>query len=225
MRVITPDRDPRCPRCHAALPRGPVVDGPWDQPLLSDVVCGSCGMVSPPGAYVLSGWGRAPSGLSRAGKLAMWMVAVALGVFTILWFLVSFPASKMPWQQVLLLQLVLVLGFFLLPRVYMRLRSERRIPRPRGRFQPTDCTWIVEPGQLRIVRRGSVVSIPKSGLGRIHLSTVDAAGPSFVLPESLTVRGAAQQLGLMGEAILQCPMHDGVDRLALVERLNQTLHS
>lgn len=222
-RVLTPDAPPRCPHCHASLKDKPAAMGLWREPLEETVMCDSCGLVVPAGSLVLCGWRRVPSGISRRRRLVSWVIVVAVvatGVASIV--LITRPAGR-SWSLMWTLQAISVIAAFVLPRFLWNYRTAQDIPRPDGRFQPTDCAWIVEPGRLRIVRRRSMRSMPASRLGRISVVKLEAMGPSFVLPEALCIRGTAPELGLQGEATLNFPMHAGVDRDALIEHLNRTL--
>jgi hypothetical protein len=222
-RALTPDAPPRCPHCHTPFKDQPAATGLWREPLEETVVCDSCGLVVPAGAMVLCGWTRSPSETSWRRRVVVWGmvgVVVALGAAAFLLFMSSAGRS---WSLVWTLQALAIISAMVLPRFFWKFRNAEDTPRPDGRFQPTDCAWIVEPGRLRIVRRRNVRSMPAARLGRISVVKIDAMGPGFILPESLCIRGTAPELGLQGEATMNFPMHSGVDRDALIEQLNRTL--
>lgn len=223
VRAVTPDAPPRCPHCHADIKDQPAATGPWREPLEETMVCESCGLVVPAGAMVLCGWMRSASRVSwrrRAMSYGVVIVVVALGVTG---FVLSLGPAGRPWSMMWTLQALAMVSAFVLPRFFWKFRTAEEPPRPEGRFQPTDCAWIIEPGRLRIVRRRKVRSMPAARLGRISVAKLDAMGPGFILPESLCIRGTAPELGLQGEATMNFPMHSGVDRDALIEQLNRTL--
>jgi hypothetical protein len=106
----------------------------------------------------------------------------------------------------------------------------RPIARPRARFQRSTQTWIAEQGRLRIVTRGKpgapVTVVPAKGISRVSFGQHFAADNSIpVQTDTLTVRGTARELGLMGECHLHVPIPAEVDCDELVSAVRARLGS
>jgi hypothetical protein len=221
---------PTCAACAAALSNTP--PGNWWEPLPAPVDCGSCGLSVPAGAIVISGWEYAAQAVPRRGVgLSVSAVAVLIpvvivaSVVAIVLLRGSFPVLG---------ALVPMLMFVVIPvLLYLAKPPRAGIPRPRERFQACSLTWIAQPGALRIVSRtprcarGGVVetTIPARGISRVSFAVTQ--GPETGIPvqtDTLTVRGTARELGLMGERHLHVPLPADADQDVVVERTRAALN-
>ncbi len=224
--AATAGEPPTCPRCSHALPDVP--PGPWWEPLPTPVTCPSCQLAVPAGAIVISGWrhaGEAQWRGARSGRAALGIVGIVFAILSLI-ALVIVLRQVSPVASILLQVATMVatpLGIVLLSRRYAR-----PIPRPRERFQPGTMTWIVAPGELRIVtraRRAAAVNIvPARGIGRFSFTNSQGADTTApVQTDTLTVRGTAQQLGLIGEMHLHVPMPAELDQDVLLDALRKAI--
>lgn len=203
---------PTCPACAAAL--SDVPPGNWWEPLPAAVACGRCGLAVPAGAIVISGWQHPSQAASQRGReLSVSVVAVLVPVVIVVVVLgIVFLQRSFPVISALLPVLMVVV----VPIFVFAVKAPRAaIPRPRARFQACSHTWIAQPGALRIVTRtprcarGQVVQaiIPARGISRVSFAGMQSPGTDVpVQTDTLTVRGSAQELGMIGEVHLHVPL-------------------
>lgn len=224
--AATAGEPPTCPRCsHALLDVPP---GPWWEPLPAPVTCPSCQLAVPAGAIVISGWrhaGEAQWRGAQGGRMALAIVAIVVGILALV-ALVVFLQPKWPVVGAIIqvaCMVTLPIGIVFLSRRYAR-----PILRPRERFQPGTVTWIAEPGALRILTRtrrtAAVSTVPARGIGRFSFTNSQGADTTApVQTDTLTVRGTAPQLGLIGEMRLHVPMPAELDQDVLLDALRAAI--
>lgn len=219
---------PTCPRCSHRLASVP--DGAWWEPLPAAVACPECGLAVPEGAIVISGFRHSGEARMKGSSRGWIVIAAGVALFAALFVtsmvLMVGTVSKVTAVVVQMIGVAaLPIGIVAGTRMMMR-----PIARPRARFQRSTQTWIAEEGRLRIVTRGKpgtpVTVVPAKGISRVSFGQHFAADNSIpVQTDTLTVRGTARELGLMGECHLHVPIPAEVDCDELVAAVRARLGS
>lgn len=223
---------PRCPACCARISAD---DGPWWEPLASDVACGRCGLRVPAGAMVVTGW-RTPLEAQRVPILGWGAAAVALVVVMLLAFgVASMVAFRSPIPFLgTIVTFALVLPFGIL---WAARHGVRPVPRPRTRFQPGTQAWIAEPGRLRILTPSESARFRGAGPHEVTIPANQAASIRFVphfMPDQalnalqtdrLVLRSTSPALGNLGEIGLEVAVPAEVDHAQVAERLKAALNA
>ena len=223
---------PQCPACCARILAD---DGPWWEPLASDVACGRCGLRVPAGAMVVTGW-RTPLEAQRVPILGWRAAAVALVVVMLLVFgVASMVAFRSPipfLATIVTFALVLPFGI-----VWAARHGVRPVPRPRTRFQPGTQAWIAEPGRLRILTPSESARFRGAGPHEVTIPANQAASIRFVphfMPDQalntlqtdrLVLRSTSPALGNLGEIGLEVAVPAEVDHAQVAERLKAALNA
>ena len=216
----------KCLRC--SHPLASVPEGAWWEPLPAPVTCPECGLSAPAGAIVISGFRHGGEAQMSGGKRGWIVLGGGVLVFVVLF--ASSMALMVGAGSTIASIVLQAIGVAALPIgivVGTRLMI-RPILRPRARFQRGTQTWIFEAGRLRIVTRGkpsaSVALVPANGISRVTFGQQFAADNSIpVQTDTLTVRGTAAELGLMGERHLHVPIPAEVDQDTLIAALDAAL--
>jgi hypothetical protein len=222
--ATAPER-PKCPRCSHGY--GDAPDGPWWEPLPGDVTCSECGLVVHAGAIVVAGnqFGR-QGGHRLAPRAVALMVGASVGgaaLFAVSFFLLRSTSTV----AAVVVQVIAMVGMPL--AIAFAARSGMRpIPRARTRFQDGAETWSFERGRLRIIARGRpdarVIEVPAGRISRVMFGKSFAADNSMpVQTDVLSVRGTAEQLGMIGERALFVALPAEADQDVVVERAQAAL--
>jgi hypothetical protein len=223
---------PQCPACCARISAD---DGPWWEPLASEVSCGRCGLRVPAGAMVVTGW-RTPLEAQRSPILG-WRVAVVVLVAVVL--LVFGVASMVAFRSVIPFLLTILVFGLLLPLgiLWAIRRGVRQVPRPRTRFQPGTQAWIAEPGRLRILTPSETARFRGAGPQEVTIPANQAASIRFVphfmqdqainslQTDRLVLRSTSPALGNLGEIGLEVAVPAEVDHAQVAERLKAALNA
>ena len=222
--ATAPER-PKCPRCSHGY--GDAPDGPWWEPLPGDVTCSECGLVVHAGAIVVAGnqFGR-QGGHRLAPRAVALMVGASVGGAAL--FAVSFFLLRSTSMVAAVVVQVIAMVCMPLAIAFAARSGMRPIPRARTRFQDGAETWSFERGRLRIIARGRpdarVIEVPAGRISRVTFGKSFAADNSMpVQTDVLSVRGTAEQLGMIGERALFVALPAEADQDVVVERAQAAL--
>lgn len=222
----TPALPLMCPCCSSPLPEGSATTEPWWEPLPGPVRCAKCGLEAPAGSIVIMGSRSAgytvddPESTKVCMALLLLLV-VFLGLGLLLDSHVIGDGALRSWGKVLKFAAAVP---FLCFWGYAVVLYRRPVARPRARFQRGTLAWIVEPGALRLLRRGRLGRerrIPAKGISSIALCTpyLGRGQIDFARTEQLFASGTAPELGLIGEVWIGIAVPSELSRGLLEERV------